>query len=209
MYHPRAIMSIGKYRNCHLTSAGAWGINKINRSKNRDNFTLQSFHIQASGTGSQMEQDTTRTAVYRCTQSRIQIVSSARKVVGLRSKYVRRVWGSRGQYSERDADAIRDPNASRMAEIKMTSRVLELDNQINELRQRAQAEPGNTALRLQLDVLAQEQIEALFESSREVMEHVDAALRICRKTRAEIGATQAMLARREYLESQNETDGEQ
>ena len=118
-------------------------------------------------------------------------------------------WGSRGQYSERDADAIRDPNASRMAEIKMTSRVLELDNQINELRQRAQAEPGNTALRLQLDVLAQEQIEALFESSREVMEHVDAALRICRKTRAEIGATQAMLARREYLESQNETDGEQ
>lgn len=92
---------------------------------------------------------------------------------------------------------------------QMTSRVLELDNQINELRQRAQAEPGNTALRLQLDVLAQEQIEALFESSREVMEHVDAALRICRKTRAEIGATQAMLARREYLESQNETDGEQ
>lgn len=89
VYHPRAIMSIGKYRNCHLTSAGAWGINKINRSKNRDNFTLQSFHIQASGTGSQMEQDTTRTAVYRCTQSRIQIVSSARKVVGLRSKYVR------------------------------------------------------------------------------------------------------------------------
>lgn len=105
--------------------------------------------------------------------------------------------------------AVRNPNASRMAEIKMTSRVLELDNQINELRQRAQAEPGNTALRLQLDVLAQEQIEALFESSREVMEHVDAALRICRKTRAEIGATQAMLARREYLESQNETDGEQ
>ena len=66
----------------------------------------------------------------------------------------------------------------------MTSRVLELDKQINELRQRAQAEPGNAALRLQLDKLAQEQIEALFESSREVMEHVDAALTICRKTQA-------------------------
>ena len=91
----------------------------------------------------------------------------------------------------------------------MTSLVLELDKQINELRERAQVEPGNAALRLQLDELVQQQINALFDSSRKIIEQVDDALKICRKTRAEIGATQAMLARREYLESQNETDGEQ
>lgn len=73
----------------------------------------------------------------------------------------------------------------------MTSRVLELDKQINELRERAQAEPRNVALRLQLDKLVDEQINALFDSSHSIMEQVDAALKICREARAEIAATQA------------------
>jgi len=89
-----------------------------------------------------------------------------------------------------------------MAEVEMTSLVLELDKQINELRERAQVEPGNAALRLQLDELVQQQINALFDSSRKIIEQVDDALKICRKARAEIGATQAMLARRDYLEAQ-------
>ena len=74
----------------------------------------------------------------------------------------------------------------------MTSLVLELDKQINELRERAQVEPGNAALRLQLDELVQQQINALFDSSRKIIEQVDDALKICRKARAEIGAEKAL-----------------